>query len=94
MFHTKSSEVMATMTGRSCGSVMFQNRRQRPAPSTSPASYSSLGMPCRPASRTTVVCGMPVQTPTTMIAGSASEKSASQLISVPSRLFRMPASGW
>ena len=80
----KSSDVIATITGRSPGSVTCQNRRQVPAPSTAAASCSEVSMACIPASRVIVVCGIPAQTPTTITAGSAVEKSPSQLMS-PSR---------
>ncbi len=100
MFQTKSREVIVTMIGRSCGSVMLQKRRKDEAPSMWPASYSSLGTFCSPASSTTVVCGMPVQMPTTITAGSAMEKSLSQSMLWSSRptsrstLLRIPAFGW
>ena len=78
----KSSDVIARITGRSCGSVTSRTAAQRPAPSTAAASCSSSGMLCSPASSVIVVCGMPAQTPTTMTAGSAVVKSPSQLMLV------------
>ena len=44
----EKSTTMAS-TGLSSGSVTCQNRESGPAPSASAASYSSLGMSCRPA---------------------------------------------
>ena len=70
-FQIKSSVVIATITGRSAGSVTFQNRRQAPAPSTAAASCSSRAIALQPGQQSDVVCGMPTQTPTMITAGSA-----------------------
>ena len=67
----KSSAVIATITGFSCGSVIVRKRCQAVAPSTAAASCSSSWIDCSPASSATVVWGMPAQTPTTITAGSA-----------------------
>ena len=77
----KFSDVIEVMIGRRLGSVTAVKRRHAPAPSMAAASWSSSGICWSPASSVTVVCGMPTHTPTTITAGRAVEKSASQLMS-------------
>src|SRR5438067_10381037 len=75
-------------SGRGWGSVTVRNRCQADAPSTAAASCRSSEIDCTPASRATVVCGMPAQTPTRITAGSAHEKSDSQSMFDPGRWAR------
>ena len=49
-----SSTRLKKMTGDSIGSVMLQNWRHWPAPSTDAASYSSAGICLRPARKITI----------------------------------------
>lgn len=49
-----SSSTLKNSTGEIIGRVMLQNLRQGPAPSTSAASYSSLGTCLRPARKITI----------------------------------------
>ena len=96
----KSSVVMAMITGISCGTVIVRKRCQVVAPSTAAASCSSSWIDCSPASRATVVCGMPAQTPTRITAGRAQLKLESQSVVSPGRCvrrrisLRIPACGW
>jgi len=92
------SDVMDAMIGRRLGNEILQKRTQALAPSTEAASYSSGAICCSPASRMTVVCGIPTHTPTTITAGNAVLKSPSQLISLgppkkPSVAFSGPDLG-
>ena len=50
------------MTGDSRGAVIRRKLAQRPAPSMVAASYSSPGMPCKPASSNSMLKPTPFQT--------------------------------
>ena len=69
------------MIGRRLGSVTPQNRRHAPG-AVHRGGLVQLGRDLLQAGQQRhVVCGMPTQTPTTITAGSAVEKSPSQLMS-------------
>lgn len=97
-FQMKLRAVIARATGLRAGQVTVRNLRQAPAPSIAAASWSSRGVFWRPASRVTVVWGIPAQMPTTITAGRAVDRPLSQSRpsprpSVRRVSLRTPASG-
>ena len=68
----QASTELKNIVGEIIGSVTFQKRRQAPAPSIEAASYSSCGMPWRPARKITIMLPpMAPQSAITISAGSA-----------------------
>ncbi len=63
--HRNRTSTRTWLTGRSEGSVILRICCQTPAPSRAAASYSSLGMFCRPAMMIRKANGQPFQTETT-----------------------------